>query len=108
MKPVPGLERTDSQFELAEARYEAVGRWIAGAEERLIRTVLIYHQDSAAIQTTVKPIGRIKHDVELISRVVEPHQLVSAAAFKFATRPTSYRGSRLCCILEKPALATSR
>jgi len=37
-----GLELTDSQFELAKARYEAVGSWLAGAEEKLIRTVLIY------------------------------------------------------------------
>lgn len=34
-----GLELTDSQFELAKARYEAVGRWLAGAEEELIRSV---------------------------------------------------------------------
>jgi hypothetical protein len=84
-----GLELTDSQFELAKARYEAVGRWLAGAEEKLIRTVLIYPQGSTSIGTTVKPIGRIEHDVDLVSHVVEPDQLISPAALKFAI------GSRL-------------
>jgi hypothetical protein len=60
-----GLELTDSQFESAKARYDAVGRWLAGAEDRLIHTVLIYPQGSTAIGTTVKPIGRIEHDVDL-------------------------------------------
>jgi hypothetical protein len=79
-----GLELTDSQFELAKARYEAVGSWLAGAEEKLIHTVLIYPQGSTAIGTTVKPIGRIEHDVDLVSHVVEPDQLISPAALKFA------------------------
>ena len=79
-----GLELTDRQFELAKSRYEAVGRWLAGAEEKLIRTVLIYPQGSTAIGTTVKPIGRIEHDVDLVSHVVEPDQLISPAALKFA------------------------
>jgi hypothetical protein len=79
-----GLELTDSQFELAKARYEAVGRWLAGAEEKLIRTILIYPQGSTAIGTTVKPIGRIEHDVDLVSHVVEPDQMISPAALKSA------------------------
>jgi L-ribulose-5-phosphate 4-epimerase len=74
-----GLELTDSQFELAKARYEAVGRWLAGAEEKLIRTILIYPQGSTAIGTTVKPIGRIEHDVDLVSHVVEPDQIVAVS-----------------------------
>jgi hypothetical protein len=79
-----GLELSDSQFELAKSRYEAVGRWLAGAEEKLIHTVLIYPQGSTAIGTTVKPVGRIEHDVDLVSHVVEPDQLISPAALKFA------------------------
>src|ERR1035437_5047647 len=79
-----GLELNDSQFELAKARYHAVGRWLAGAEKKLSRTVLIYPQGSTAIGTTVKPIGRIEHDVDLVSHVVEPDQLISPAALKSA------------------------
>lgn len=96
-----GLELTDSQFELAKARYEAVGRWLAGADEKLIRTVLIYPQGSTAIGTTVKPIGRIEHDVDLVSHVVEPDQLISPSALKSAIGNRLRSNGQYAAILEE-------
>jgi hypothetical protein len=79
-----GLELTDSQFELAKSRYEGVGRWLADAEDRLIRTVAIYLQGSTAIGTTVKPIGSNEHDVDLVAHVSEPDHIISPPALKAA------------------------
>jgi hypothetical protein len=79
-----GLELSDTQFALAKNRYEGVGRWLADADDPLIRTVLIYPQGSTAIGTTVKPIGRCEHDVDLVSYIAEPDLMVSPAALKKA------------------------
>lgn len=79
-----GLELTDSQFELAKSRYEGVGRWLADAEDMLIRTVAIYLQGSTAIGTTVKPIGSNEHDVDLVAHVPEPDHIISPPALKAA------------------------
>jgi Second Messenger Oligonucleotide or Dinucleotide Synthetase domain len=79
-----GLELTDSQFELAKSRYEGVGRWLADAEDLLIRTVAIYLQGSTAIGTTVKPIGSNEHDVDLVAHVSEPDHIISPPALKAA------------------------
>lgn len=61
------LELTDAQFELAKKRYEGVGDWLAAAEGPSLRTLSIYLQGSTALRTTVKPIGRNEHDVDLVA-----------------------------------------
>jgi hypothetical protein len=78
------LELTDTQFDLAKSRYEGVGRWLADAEDPLIRIVAIYLQGSTAIGTTVKPIGRNEHDVDLVAHVPGPDHIISPAALKAA------------------------
>src|SRR5579872_6675896 len=79
-----GLELTDTQFDLARSRYEGVGRWLADAEDPLIRIIAIYLQGSTAIGTTVKPIGRNEHDVDLVAHVPDPGHIVSPSALKSA------------------------
>jgi len=63
------IELTDAQFEAAKANYEAVGRWLAGAQHNALRLLNIYVHGSTALGTTVKPIGRDEHDVDLICHV---------------------------------------
>jgi SMODS domain-containing protein len=61
-----GLELTDTQFQTAKERYEAVGAWLAAAEDPMLRALAIYLQGSTALGTTVKPISRSEHDVDLV------------------------------------------
>lgn len=63
------LELLPSQAQLAEQRYAAIGSWLSEAEDRFLRASTIYPQGSIALQTTVKPIGRNEHDVDLVCLV---------------------------------------
>jgi len=63
------LELTDTQRRLAESRYEAAGTWLADVDNPLLRNLTIYPQGSVALGTTVKPLGRNEHDVDLVSFV---------------------------------------
>lgn len=62
-----GLELTDTQLQTARERYEAVGAWLARAVDPLLSALAIYLQGSTALGTTVKPIGRNEHDVDLVA-----------------------------------------
>ena len=61
------LELTIAQLELARRRYEGVGAWLAASDEPLLRALAIYLQGSTALGTTVRPLGRNEHDVDLIA-----------------------------------------
>lgn len=63
------LELTATQYEEARTRYDGVSRWLAGSSHPALAGVSIYVQGSTAIGTTVKPIGRNEHDVDLIARL---------------------------------------
>jgi Second Messenger Oligonucleotide or Dinucleotide Synthetase domain len=63
------LELTDTQYALAKKRYEGVGEWLADAENPLLRALIIYLQGSTTLGTTVKPIGRNEHDVDLVAHM---------------------------------------
>ena len=63
------LELSATQYEVAKKRYEGVGKWLAAADDPLLRTLSIYLQGSTALGTTVKPIGRNEHDVDLVGHV---------------------------------------
>jgi len=78
-----GLEISPSQRELAQQRYEAVGRWLASSGVLMLRDLYIYLQGSTALGTTVKPIGHNEHDVDLVAHrpsyeAVEPAVLKRA------------------------------
>jgi hypothetical protein len=62
-----GLELTDTQFQTAKERYEAVGAWLAAADDPMLRSLAIYLQGSTALGTTVKPISRNEHDLDLVA-----------------------------------------
>ncbi len=63
------LELTPTQYEEAKTRYDGVSKWLAGSSHPALVGVNIYVQGSTAIGTTVKPIGRNEHDVDLIARL---------------------------------------
>jgi len=63
------LELTDTQYMEAKRRYEGVGGWLAEASHPALAGLAIYVQGSTAIGTTVKPIGRNEHDVDLIAKL---------------------------------------
>jgi len=60
------LELTTSQHDLAKSRYEGVGAWLAGSDDALLKSISIYPQGSVALGTTVRPLARDEHDVDLI------------------------------------------
>jgi hypothetical protein len=51
------LELTDTQHQLAKSRYEAVGTWLAHADNPLLRHLMIYPQGSVPLGTTVKAMN---------------------------------------------------
>ncbi len=63
------LELTETQYREARSRYEGVGSWLADSSDPTLSGLVIYVQGSTAIGTTVKPIGRNEHDVDLIARL---------------------------------------
>lgn len=65
------LELTDTQEKLAEGHYTAVGEWLAGSDDPVLRGAAIYVQGSTALGTTVRPLGRDEHDVDLVCFVPE-------------------------------------
>lgn len=66
------LELTETQYREARSRYEGVGGWLAESSDPALAGLVIYVQGSTAIGTTVKPIGRNEHDVDLIARLTHP------------------------------------
>jgi hypothetical protein len=61
------LELTDAQSEKAHKRYQGAGEWLAAASDPLLRNLIIYLQGSTALLTTVKPIARNEHDIDLVA-----------------------------------------
>ena len=79
-----GLELTETQFESAKQHYEAVGTWLADAEDPMLRALVIYLQGSTALGTTVKPISRNEHDVDLVGHIADVRSSIAPAVVKKA------------------------
>lgn len=63
------LELTQTQLESARTSYEAVGKWLAGADHPILQDIEVYSHGSTALGTTVRPLGREDFDVDLICLV---------------------------------------
>jgi hypothetical protein len=61
------LELSNTQYELAKGRYESVGAWLAESEDPLLRETEVYPQGSMSLGTTVRPLTREEHDIDLVS-----------------------------------------
>lgn len=60
------IEVTETQYQTAISRYEAVGSWLAASNSPHLSTAHIYPQGSIALGTTIKPIGHNEFDVDLV------------------------------------------
>lgn len=66
------LDITSSQYEDAESKYQAIGKWLSEGEYCLIDKKIclkdgeIYAQGSMKIGTVVKPIGQEEFDIDLV------------------------------------------
>lgn len=76
------LELTEAQFLLAKQRYERVGSWLDRADDPVLRALEIYLQGSTAIGTTVRPIDRTEHDVDLIAHCPDVSPAISPFVLK--------------------------
>lgn len=61
------IDPTETQRELAQQHYVAVGNWVAESDHPLFRAASIYAQGSFALGTTNKPVGRDDIDVDLVA-----------------------------------------
>lgn len=69
------LELTETQYESAKSKYQAVGAWLSDGEHSIFHDSEIYPQGSFAIRTTVRPLGSDEHDLDLVCHVPKfsPH-----------------------------------
>jgi hypothetical protein len=99
------LELSPSQFALAKQRYEGVGQCLAVSKEPVLRDIAVFLQGSAALRTTVKPIGVNEYDVDLVAHVPDLDVQVSPAALKKAIgdclrgNATMHRSSKRCRVV---------
>lgn len=63
------LELTQTQFQTAQDRYGAVGRWLDDPFDPILNRATIYPQGSLALGTTVRPLGRDDYDLDLVCLV---------------------------------------
>jgi hypothetical protein len=76
------LEPSDSQYELAKKRYEAVGLWLAEADDPELKSLSIYLQGSTALGTVIRPIGSLEFDVDLVAFAQSVSAATPPAPFK--------------------------
>lgn len=64
------LQLTTTQYEDAEAKYNAVGTWLQSGETPISQLQpLIYPQGSMALQTTVRPLRQDEFDLDFVLEV---------------------------------------
>ncbi|BAU38751.1 hypothetical protein APT_01669 [Acetobacter pasteurianus NBRC 101655] len=63
------IEPSQNQYDLAEERYLAVGKWIAGAADDLLQNSSICVQGSFATSTAIRPPEQSEYDVDLLCYV---------------------------------------
>lgn len=76
------LELPTSQYEEARERYESVGGWLAGSDDRFLTVATVYPQGSIALGTTVKPLNQTEFDVDLVCFLPTVGATSSPAAVK--------------------------
>lgn len=75
------LDITETQYQTAKERYEAVGTWLADSPLLALSHAKIYPQGSIALGTVIKPIGSNEFDVDLVCYLpslavnTHPHQV---------------------------------
>lgn len=68
---IEDLQLTPTQYKEAVEHYEAVGRYLEHPSSPLAHLhPWIFPQGSMALQTTVRPMGRLEHDLDLVSQTL--------------------------------------
>ncbi len=76
------VEITDTQFQTAKTRYEAVGAWLSASSSQHLDQVQIYPQGSIALGTAIKPLAANEFDVDLVCHLPGVWHTSSAQAVK--------------------------
>lgn len=76
------LELTETQHNLAEDRYNAVGNWLADSADPRIQLSQIYPQGSIGLCTTVKPLNANEFDIDLVCFMSSIQNITSPAEVK--------------------------
>lgn len=76
------VEITDTQFQTAKTRYEAVGAWLSASSTKHLEQVQIYPQGSIALGTAIKPLAANEFDVDLVCHLPNVGHTSSAQAVK--------------------------
>jgi hypothetical protein len=95
------LEPSSTQLERAKSSYEAVGTWIADADDDWLRSSSIYLQGSAALGTMNKPVGRNEFDVDPVCHLPGLRPWFPPALCKQLVGDRLKANSRYAAILEE-------
>lgn len=76
------LEVTDTQYQTAKVRYDAVGTWLSGSDSTHLVRAQIYPQGSIALGTAIKPLSSNEFDVDLVCHLPTLSQTSDARAVK--------------------------
>lgn len=76
------LELSETQAQLAEDRYNAVGHWLAESTSPLLASALIYVHGSVGLQTTTKPVKQNEHDIDLMCLIRDARLPMDPAVLK--------------------------
>ena len=76
------IEITETQYQTAKARYEAVGSWLSGSSSPYLDQAHIYPQGSVALGTTIKPLASNEFDVDLVCHLPTLPHTSDARAIK--------------------------
>lgn len=76
------IEITETQYQTAKDRYEAVGLWLSRSNSPDLEQVQIYPQGSVALGTTIKPLASNEFDVDLVCHLPTLPHTSDARAIK--------------------------
>lgn len=95
------LELTPSQFDRARQAYEAVARWLSESDDPLLAGIFVYLHGSGALGTSIKPIGRMEFDIDLIGFAASVSAKVAPAILKKAIGDRLKQHKAYASILEE-------
>ena len=95
------LDLTDTQYDNAKARSEAVGNWLAQSTNPAVADMRVYVQGSIALGTAVKPIDGDEYDADLVAKALAPQATISPSALKIAIGDRLRESARYAPILEE-------
>ncbi|VTR97573.1 nucleotidyltransferase domain-containing protein [Tuwongella immobilis] len=87
------LQLPVDQFELARTKHEEVGAWLIHEDSPVRQySPRVYHQGSMLIETTVRPLNRTEHDLDIICQLsaaksMTPRQVFDLVWSRLAASP---------------------